>query len=71
MLMQTLELEVQRLQYELLDLGGMVEDALLESIGMLKRRDLSGAQRLIALDRSIKRRCFFHIYLENAYKFDV
>jgi phosphate transport system protein len=58
MLMQTLELEVQRLQYELVDLGGMVEDALLESVGMLKRRDLSGAQRLIALDWSIKNKRF-------------
>ena len=53
--MQTLELEVQRLQDELVDLGGMVEDALLESVDMLKRRDLAGAQQLIALDWSIKK----------------
>jgi phosphate transport system protein len=58
MLMQTLELEVQRLQNELLDLGGMVEQALLGSVDMLKRRDLSGAQRLIVLDRSIKKKRF-------------
>jgi phosphate transport system protein len=58
MLMQTLELEVQRLQNELLDLGGMVEHAVLESVETLKRRDLSAAQRLIALDRSIKKKRF-------------
>lgn len=32
MLTQSLELEVQRLQDELLDLAGMVEKALLESV---------------------------------------
>ncbi len=49
---------LQRLQDEVLVLGSMVEDALSESVELLKRRDLEGAKRLIANDRLINEKRF-------------
>ncbi len=46
--MPTYKQELERLQNEVLAMGGMVERSIVESIDMLKRRDLAGAQRLIA-----------------------
>lgn len=56
MLRQTLERELRRLQDELLALGSIVENAIVESVEVLKRRDLEGARRLIAADREINER---------------
>jgi phosphate transport system protein len=47
---ETFEKELQRLQDELLALGSMVEDAIVESVEVLRRRDAEGARRLIAND---------------------
>lgn len=58
MVRQTFELEMQRLQTEMLVLGSMVEDAIVESVEVLKRRDLEGARRLIAGDRVINKKRF-------------
>ncbi len=48
--------EVQHLEDEILILGNMVEDALLASIGVLRKRDMAGARRLIAQDIDINAR---------------
>jgi len=58
MVRQTFERELQRLQDEVLVLGSMVENALIESVEILKRRDLEGARRLIAGDRIINKKRF-------------
>jgi len=47
------ERELQCLQDEVLVLGSMVEEAVIESVESLKRHDLEGSQQLIALDRRI------------------
>jgi len=58
MLRQTFAQELQRLQDEVLALGSMVENAIMESVDVLKNRDLEGAQRLIADDREINEKRF-------------
>jgi len=50
--------ELQRLQDEVLVLGSMVEDSILESVEILKQRDVEGSRRLIAKDRSINEKRF-------------
>jgi phosphate transport system protein len=55
---ETFDRELQRLQDEILALGSMVENALIESVGILKRRDMEGSQRLIAGDRFINEKRF-------------
>jgi phosphate transport system protein len=49
---------LSRIQDELLALGSMVEDALVESVAILKRRDMPGSRRLIAEDRRINEKRF-------------
>jgi len=58
MLRKTFEEALQRLQDEVLVLGSMVEQALIDSVGVLKRRDMEGARRLIAGDRLINEKRF-------------
>jgi phosphate transport system protein len=58
MLMQTLEQELQRLQNEVLALSSAVEKSIVESVDVLKRRDLTGIQRLITLDQRISKKRF-------------
>ncbi len=53
---ETLAREIQHLEDEVLILGTMVEDALLASIGVLKKRDMDGARSLIAKDIDINAR---------------
>lgn len=50
--------ELQRLQNELLALGIMVEKAIVDSIEILKQRDLEGARRLIDGDRDLNKMRF-------------
>ena len=54
----TYERELQRLQDETLALGSMVENAITESVEVLKGRDMAGSRRLIAQDRQINSRRF-------------
>jgi phosphate transport system protein len=54
----TFDKELQRLQDEVLALGSMVEEAIIESVEILKRRDMEGARRLIAEDRRINEKRF-------------
>jgi phosphate transport system protein len=56
MLRQTFEHSLQHLQDEMLILGSMVEEALIESVTLLKKRDFEGSRRLIAADRDINKR---------------
>jgi phosphate transport system protein len=51
-----LEKELERLQDELIDLGVMVERTILESVEILKARQIGAARRLIAADSEINRR---------------
>jgi phosphate transport system protein len=55
---ETFDRELQRLQDETLLLGSMVEHAIIESVEILKRRDMEGSRRLIAQDRLINEKRF-------------
>jgi phosphate transport system protein len=55
---ETFDRELQRLQDEILALGSMVENALVESVEILKRRDMEGSRRLIAQDRVVNEKRF-------------
>jgi len=50
--------DLQRLKDEILSLGSMVENALVESVETLKRRDQDGARQIIFTDKEINRRRF-------------
>lgn len=54
----TFERDLQRLQDEIIFLGSLVEDALVESVDVLKQRDLERARKLIAGDREINQKRF-------------
>jgi len=55
---ETFDRELRRLQDEVLVLGSMVENALIRSVDLLKRRDLEGARALVAADRHINEKRF-------------
>lgn len=55
---ESFDRELQRLQEEVLILGSLVENALTESVDILKRRDIPGSERLIAQDRVINEKRF-------------
>jgi phosphate transport system protein len=50
---ETFERDLQRLEDELLTLGSMVEQAITDSVAILKERDHQGAKRLIEQDREL------------------
>jgi phosphate transport system protein len=53
---RTFDQELQRLEDEVLALGSMVEEALVQAIETLKKRDLAASRLLIAGDRTINER---------------
>lgn len=53
MLRHKFDMELQRLQDEVLVLGSRVEKALIRSVELLKQQDMAGARRLIAGDQLI------------------
>ena len=55
---QTFDRQIHHLQDEVLLLGSMVEQALLQSADMLKRRDIPASQRLIQDDQLINEKRF-------------
>jgi phosphate transport system protein len=55
---ETFDRELRRLQDEMLVLGSMVENALTESVDVLRRRDMDGSRHLIAQDHRINERRF-------------
>ncbi len=55
---QTFDQELHRLQDDVVALGSRVEQALVQSVEALKRRDFPGSRRLIAQDRDINQTRF-------------
>jgi len=55
---QSFDRELERLQDEVLALGSMVEEALVNSVQQLKQRDSVGSKRLIAADQDVNERRF-------------
>jgi phosphate transport system protein len=53
---QVFDMELERLQDEVLVLGSMVEKALVESVEMLGKRDLEGGRRLVEADGELNKR---------------
>ncbi len=55
---QTFDREMQEIQDDVLALGSMVENALIESVQILRDRDTDGAEQLIAQDHLINEKRF-------------
>ena len=51
----TFQKEMERLQNQLMDLGVLVENAVLQSVEILKKQDLEAARRLVAADTDVNR----------------
>lgn len=60
---ETLDREIHQLQDEMLVLGSMVEQSMLDAVDALKRRDIAASRRIYAADRQINERRFA---IENA-----
>jgi len=58
MIRKTFENEIQQVKDEVLLLGSMVEYAILTSVEVLKKRDMKGAEKIIADDREINKKRF-------------
>ena len=55
---ETFERELQRLQDQTMALGSMVEEAIMASVDVLKKRDMEGSRRVIAQDRLVNEKRF-------------
>ena len=62
MLRKTFENEIQQLKDEVVLLGSMVEQSIMDSVDALKKRDLVASKKIIELDRQINAKRF---QLEN------
>jgi len=58
MIRKTIENEIQQVKDEVLLLGSMVEHAIMASVEVLKKRDIKGAEKIIADDREINKKRF-------------
>ena len=58
MIRKTFENEIQQVKDEVLLLGSMVEHAIMASVEVLKKRDIKGAEKIIAEDREINKKRF-------------
>jgi phosphate transport system protein len=58
MIRKTFEHEIQQVKDEVLLLGSMVEHAIIASVETLKKRDIKGAEKIIAEDREINKKRF-------------
>jgi phosphate transport system protein len=58
MIRKTFEHEIQHVKDEVLLLGSMVEHAIITSVEVLKKRDLKGAEKIIADDKEINKKRF-------------
>ncbi len=58
MIRKTFEHEIQHVKDEVLLLGSMVENAIITSVEVLKKRDIKGAEKLIADDKLINKKRF-------------
>lgn len=57
-LRRTFEAEIKQVKDEVLVLGSMVEQAIIDSVDALKRRDVKASERLFAADQDINRKRF-------------
>ena len=58
MIRKTFENEMQQVKDEILVLGSMVEDAILGTVEALKKRDIKGAENILAADKEINKKRF-------------
>ena len=58
MLRKTFESEIQQLKDEIILLGSLVEQNLLDSVDAMKRRDTAASEKVIALDKQINEKRF-------------
>lgn len=58
MIRKTFENEIQQVKDDVLALGSMVENAIIGSVEVLKKRDIKGAEKIIADDREINKKRF-------------
>jgi phosphate transport system protein len=58
MIRKTFEHEIQQVKDEVLLLGSMVEHAIIASVDVLKKRDIKGAEKIIAEDAAINKKRF-------------
>ena len=58
MIRKTFEHEIQQVKDEVLLLGSMVEHAIIASVEVLKKRDMKGAEKIIADDKEINKKRF-------------
>ncbi|MBV6449505.1 MAG: Phosphate-specific transport system accessory protein PhoU [Anaerolineales bacterium] len=58
MLRKSFELEIQQVKDDILALGSMVEQAILDSVGALKKRDVKASQKIFAEDQAINAKRF-------------
>src|SRR5512134_2099983 len=58
MLRKTFESEIQQVKDEVLVLGSMVEQALLDSVNALKKRDIKASEKIFAEDQEINKKRF-------------
>jgi len=58
MVRKTFETEIQQVKDNVLILGSMVEQALLDSVDALKKRDIKAAEKIFVEDKSINRKRF-------------
>jgi len=58
MLRKTFESEIQQVKDDVLVLGSMVEQALLDSVESLKKRDVKASQKIFADDQAINKKRF-------------
>jgi phosphate transport system protein len=58
MIRKTFENEIQSVKDEVLLLGSMVEHAIITSVEVLKKRDIKGAEKIIAEDKEVNKKRF-------------
>jgi phosphate transport system protein len=58
MIRKTFENELQQVKDDILVLGSMVEQSILDSVEALKKRDLTAAENILAADREINKKRF-------------
>jgi phosphate transport system protein len=58
MMRQNFDQQLQKLQDDMLSLGSMVESAIIDSVNVLKKRDMDGSRQLIEADEGINKKRF-------------
>src|SRR3972149_4242806 len=58
MVRKTFEKELQQVKDEVLVLGSMVEQSILDSVEALKKRDIKASEKIFSLDKQINQKRF-------------